>query len=74
MSRVLCLARLISFSSHGFFLDDAGGQTAAPTARADIKPLVPAMHHSKLKLTALDPQIAKDLNRHAREFREVYFR
>jgi hypothetical protein len=32
------------------------------------------MHHSKLKLTALDPQIAKDLNRHAREFREVYFR
>ena len=30
--------------------------------------------HSKLKLTAIDPQIAEDLNRHASEFREIYFR
>ena len=37
-------------------------------------PLVPEMHHSKLKLTAIDPQIAEDLNRHASEFREIYFR
>ena len=74
MSRFLCLARLISFYSHGFFLNDAGGQTTAPTACADIEPLVPEMHHSKLKLTAIDPQIAEDLNRHASEFREIYFR
>lgn len=44
------------------------------SGRADIEPLVPEMHHSKLKLTAIDPQIAEDLNRHASEFREIYFR
>jgi len=64
MSRFLCLARLISFYSHGLFLNDAGGQTTAPTARADVEPLVPKINHSKLKLTAIDPQIAEDLNRY----------
>ena len=44
------------------------------SGRADIEPLVPEMHHSKLKLAAIDPQIAEDLNRHASEFREIYFR
>jgi len=44
------------------------------SGRSDIEPLVPEMHHSKLKLTAIDPQIAEDLNRHASEFREIYFR
>ncbi|MDP9128959.1 MAG: extracellular solute-binding protein [Candidatus Binatota bacterium] len=44
------------------------------SGRADVEPLVPEMHHSKLKLTAIDPQIAEDLHRHASEFREIYFR
>ena len=44
------------------------------SGRADIEPLVPEMHHSKLKLFAIDPQIGEDLNRHTSEFREIYFR
>ena len=44
------------------------------SGRADIEPLVPEMHHSKLKLAAIDPKVSDDINRHAKEFREIYFR
>ncbi len=44
------------------------------SSRSDIEPLVPEMHHSKLKLVAIDPKVAEDLNRYAREFRDIYFR
>jgi iron(III) transport system substrate-binding protein len=44
------------------------------SARNDVEPLVPEMHHSKLKLVAIDPKVAEDLNRYAREFRDIYFR
>lgn len=44
------------------------------SGRMDIEPLVPEMHHSRLKLTAIDPKVTDDINRHANEFREIYFR
>ena len=44
------------------------------SGRMDIEPLVPEMHHSKLKLAAIDPKVSDDLNRYANEFREIYFR
>ncbi len=44
------------------------------SGRMDIEPLVPEMHHSKLKLAAIDPKVSDDLNRYANEFREFYFR
>jgi iron(III) transport system substrate-binding protein len=44
------------------------------SGRIDIEPLVPEMHHSKLKLAAIDPKVSDDINRHAKEFREIYFR
>jgi iron(III) transport system substrate-binding protein len=44
------------------------------SGRADIEPLVPEMHHSKLKLAAIDPKVTDEINRHAKEFREIYFR
>src|SRR5215510_9591980 len=44
------------------------------SARNDVEPLVPEMHHSRLKLVAIDPKVAEDLNRYANEFREIYFR
>jgi iron(III) transport system substrate-binding protein len=44
------------------------------SARNDVEPLVPEMHHSKLKLVAIDPKVAEDLNRYANEFRDIYFR
>ena len=44
------------------------------SGRLDIEPLVPEMHHSKLKLAAIDPKVSDDINRHAKEFREIYFR
>jgi iron(III) transport system substrate-binding protein len=44
------------------------------SARNDVEPLVPEMHHSKLKLVAIDPKVAEDLNRYASEFRDIYFR
>ena len=44
------------------------------SARTDVEPLVPEMHHSKLKLVAIDPKVAEDLNRYASEFRDIYFR
>ena len=44
------------------------------SGRIDIDPLVPEMHHSKLKLVAIDPKVSDDINRHAKEFREIYFR
>ena len=44
------------------------------SGRVDIEPLVPEMHHSKLKLAAIDPKVSDDINRHAKEFREIYFR
>jgi len=36
--------------------------------------LVPEMHHSKLKLAAIDPKVSDDINRHAKEFTRIYFR
>ena len=42
------------------------------SGRADIEPLVPEMHHSKLRLAAIDPKISDEINRHAQEFREIY--
>jgi len=39
-----------------------------------IEPLVPEMHHSKLKLAAIDPKVTDEINRHAKDFREFYFR
>lgn len=44
------------------------------SGRVDIEPLVPEMHQSKLKLAAIDPKVSDDINRHAKEFREIYFR
>jgi iron(III) transport system substrate-binding protein len=44
------------------------------SGRMDIEPLVPEMHHSKLKLAAIDPKVSDDIKRHANEFREIYFR
>ena len=44
------------------------------SGRADIEPLVPEMHHSKLKLAAIDPKVTDEINRYAKEFREIYFR
>ena len=44
------------------------------SGRLDVEPLVPEMHHSKLKLAAIDPKVCDDINRHAKEFREIYFR
>ena len=44
------------------------------SARVDVEPLVPEMHHSKLKLFAIDPKIAEDLNRYAAEYRDIYFK
>ena len=44
------------------------------SGRIDIEPLVPEMHHSKLKLAAIDPKVSDDINRYAKEFREIYFR
>jgi hypothetical protein len=44
------------------------------SGRVDIEPLVPEMHPSKLKLAAIDPKVSDDINRHAKEFREIYFR
>jgi len=43
------------------------------SGRADIEPLVPEMHHSKLKLAAIDPKVTDEINRYAKEFREIYF-
>ena len=42
------------------------------SGRIDIEPLVPEMHHSKLRLAAIDPKISDAINRHAQEFREIY--
>jgi iron(III) transport system substrate-binding protein len=42
------------------------------SGRVDIEPLVPEMHHSKLRLAAIDPKISDEINRHAQEFREIY--
>jgi len=44
------------------------------SGRVDIEPLVPEMHHSKLKLAAIDPKVTDEINRHAKDFREFYFR
>ena len=44
------------------------------SARTDVEPLVPEMHHSKLKLVAISPKVSEDLNRYANEFRDIYFR
>jgi iron(III) transport system substrate-binding protein len=44
------------------------------SGRMDIEPLVPEMHHTKLKLAAIDPKVSDDIKRHANEFREIYFR
>jgi iron(III) transport system substrate-binding protein len=42
------------------------------SGRVDIEPLMPEMHHSKLRLAAIDPKISAEINRHAQEFREIY--
>ena len=44
------------------------------SGRADIEPLVPEMHHSRLKLAAIDPKISDDLKQQVNEYREIYFR
>jgi iron(III) transport system substrate-binding protein len=44
------------------------------SARTDIEPLVPEMQYSRLKLVAIDPKVSEDLNRHANEFHDIYFR
>jgi hypothetical protein len=85
MQLFLCLAFLFGLSSDyaarllvDFLLSKDSQQflrnSNGISGRADVEPLVPERHHSKLKLTAIDPQIAEDLNRHASEFREIYFR
>jgi iron(III) transport system substrate-binding protein len=43
------------------------------SGRSDVEPLVPEMHPSKLKITAIDPSIAEELTRYSKEFREIYF-
>ncbi len=44
------------------------------SGRIDVEPLAPEMHYSKLKLAAIDPKVSDDINRHARDYREIYFR
>lgn len=44
------------------------------SGRSDVESIVPEMHPSKLKLQTIDPRIAEELNRHAAEFRDIYFR
>jgi len=44
------------------------------SGRLDVEPLVPEMHPSKLKLVAIDPKVAEDLGRYAKEFQDIYLR
>lgn len=44
------------------------------SGRMDIEPLAPEMHYSKLKLAAIDPKVSDDINRHAKDYREIYAR
>ncbi len=44
------------------------------SGRLDVEPLVPEMHPSKLKLVAIDPKVAEELGKYAKEFQEIYFR
>ena len=43
------------------------------SGRSDVEPLVPEMHPSKLKLSAIDPSVGEELTRYSKEFREIYF-
>ena len=44
------------------------------SGRLDIEPLVPEMHPSKLKISAIDPSVGEELSKYSKEFREIYFR
>jgi len=44
------------------------------SGRLDVEPLVPEMHPSRLKLAAIDPKVAEDLSRYAKEFHDIYLR